>query len=204
MVLQQMAAKTPVFLHPAAFSDKRALIPAGTIPLDIPIGMRQTREDYEKAGADFRMVHGFAPITKEIAALSDVKHEAGWQTWDTRLKVKMSGELIDDPFSDDLSLLIETGSGPVVLLGCAHAGIVEILNDISERTGFMEFYAVIGGSHLASASEDYVTRVIETLRRYHVRKVGLSHCTGFQIACRFASAFRNEFVSASVGAVFEF
>jgi 7,8-dihydropterin-6-yl-methyl-4-(beta-D-ribofuranosyl)aminobenzene 5'-phosphate synthase len=92
----------------------------------------------------------------------------------------------------------------VVLLGCAHAGIVEILNDISRITGHLEFHAVIGGTHLGSAADDYVARAIETLRHYRVKKIAVSHCTGFRVAARFAAEFRKEFEPATVGAVFEF
>jgi len=203
-ILQHLDWEIPAFLNPSAFDDKRALVDTGGVTVDAPIGMRQSRKEYEESGAVFNMVRGFAPITRGISALSDVKRETRWKSWDRRLKVKISGEITDDPFNDDLSLLIETGSGPVVLLGCAHAGLVEILDEIAERTGLTEFHAIIGGTHLASAPEDYVTQAIETLHRYRVRKIGLSHCTGFHVACRFAAEFPDAFVSASVGAVFEF
>ncbi len=197
-------AKLPVYLHEDAFIDKRALIPVPGNPIEAPIGMRASKSDYESAGAEFNTVSGFFGVTGSIAAISDIKRPEGWKTWDSRLKQKTEAGLIDDPFRDDLSLLVETDSGPVVLLGCAHAGIVEILDDLAASSGHSEFHAVIGGTHLESAPEEYVVRTIETLKKYNVKKIAASHCTGFRVACRFASEFRERFANASAGAVFEF
>ncbi|MBN2160137.1 MAG: MBL fold metallo-hydrolase [Spirochaetes bacterium] len=203
-VLQNKNGKTPVYLHPDAFDDKKAVVPLPGNTIEMPIGMRAPREEYEKAGADFNFVNSFVKITDSISAIADVTHPSGWKTWDTRLKRKVDGALEDDPFHDDLSLLISTESGPVVLLGCAHAGIVEILNELSEKTGYDEFHAVIGGTHLGNAPEDYIALAMGTLKKYRVKKVAVSHCTGLNMACRFASEFKNEFANASVGAMFEF
>jgi 7,8-dihydropterin-6-yl-methyl-4-(beta-D-ribofuranosyl)aminobenzene 5'-phosphate synthase len=194
----------PVFAHPTAFAQKVAHIPAGADPIEIPIGMRASREEMEKAGAQFTPLSGFQKITEKIAALTDVQRPAGWKTWDSRLKQKDGEKTIDDPFNDDCSLLVITDSGPVVLLGCAHAGIVEILDDISQRTGYREFHAVIGGTHLESAPAEYVEKAVATLKNYRVKKIAVSHCTGFSIACRMAREFPSQFANASVGAVFEF
>jgi len=203
-VLQNKKEKIPVYLHPDAFNNKRAVIPLPQNTIEIPIGMKATKEEYEQAGADFNFINGFVKITDSISALSDVKRPPDWKTWDTRLKQKINDVISDDPFTDDLSLLISTESGPVVLLGCAHAGIVEILKDLSEKTGYNEFHAVIGGTHLESAPEDYVALAIETLKKYGVKKIAVSHCTGLRMAGRFASEFKNEFANASVGSAFEF
>jgi len=111
---------------------------------------------------------------------------------------------MSDPFNDDLSLMVETPSGPVVLLGCAHAGMVEILDQISEASGYKEFYAVIGGTHLGSAPHEYVRRSMDAMNRYNVQVVAVSHCTGFKVACAFAAEFGDRFANASVGKVFDF
>jgi len=203
-VLQNRKEKTPVYVHPDAFNDKKAVVVLPQNTIELPIGMRAQKEEYEKAGAEFNLIRGFTKITDSISALSDVKRPEGWKTWDVRLKQKINGEIVDDPFTDDLSLLINTESGPVVLLGCAHAGIVEILDGLSEKTGHREFHAVIGGTHLESAPEDYVVKAMDTLKGYRVKKIAVSHCTGLKMAGRFAAEFKNEFANASVGNSFEF
>ena len=120
------------------------------------------------------------------------------------MKQKNGNDVIDDPFNDDLSLLIETDSGPIVLLGCAHAGMVEILHNLREETGHREYYDVIGGTHLYSAPKDYIGKAINVLKEYNVRVIGTSHCTGFNVSCSLKSIFKDNFFNASVGTVFEF
>ena len=203
-LLKERESGIPIYAHPDAFANKVAHIPTGVDPIEVPIGMRSSREDMEKAGAEFRPLAGFQKITDTLGALTEVKRPEGWKTWDVRLKQKNNGNTVDDPFNDDCSLLLMTDSGPVVLLGCAHAGIVEILDDLAERSGYREFHAVIGGTHLETAPAEYVEKAISILKKYRVKKIAVSHCTGFSIACRMAREFPGEFSNASVGAVFEF
>lgn len=203
-ILRNRPGKIPVYLNEDALLEKIALFESPQGNVERGIGMPLGRDDYEGEGADFRFVSRFSEIAERLHAISDIKRPPDWKGWDARLKQKREGFIIDDPFNDDLSLMIETDSGPVVLLGCAHAGIVEILHDLSEETGYSEFYAVIGGTHLGSASEEYRAQAIEALKEYRVQIIGTSHCTGFRVACHIASVFRDEFRSASVGTVFEF
>lgn len=200
-LLKERKEKTPVYLHPSAFFEKGALMPDGNMR---NIGFQFAKEEYEKNGAEFREISGFTKIDESIAAISAISHPDGWRAWDTRLMRKKDDAITADPFEDDLSLIIETPSGPVVLLGCAHAGIIEILDSISEKTGYKSFHAVIGGTHLDSAPAEYVDRSIDVLKSYNVEKVAVSHCTGLRVAARFAHEFREKFINASVGRLFEF
>jgi 7,8-dihydropterin-6-yl-methyl-4-(beta-D-ribofuranosyl)aminobenzene 5'-phosphate synthase len=201
-LLKEHQSTVPVYLNGSAFIEKIAHRLTGEI---VPIGMQQTREVYEENGAEFHEVaDGMFRINNSIRSLSGVKHEPGWKSWDKMLRTKSNGRETDDLFNDDLSLLIETPSGPVVLLGCAHAGMVEILDQISENTGIKKFHAVIGGTHLNSAPEEYVLKAIDSIKKYNVDIIAVSHCTGFRVAAQFAFEFGDKFVNASAGKVFEF
>ncbi len=203
-VLKKRSSGAPVYLHADAFQNRIALIETPKGNFEIPIGFQNTRQEYEASGAQFRFVDHLTQIDRRVYSISDVERPKDWKTWDVRLKRKVDGLVRDDPFNDDLSLLLETDSGPVVLLGCAHAGVVEILNDLSQKTGHKEFHAVIGGTHLGSASEDYIHQAMETFKKYKVKVVGTSHCTGFYAACTIRSYLKNEFVTANVGSSFDF
>ncbi|HOM88242.1 MAG TPA: MBL fold metallo-hydrolase [Spirochaetota bacterium] len=204
-VLQAVDKKIDVYAHPDVFTNKVAIIPLGNQTLEAPIGIKATKEEYSKAGAVFHDISGLTAITPSIKAIAEINRPQSWTGFDTKLKQKFNDASIkDDPFNDDCSLILYTELGAVVLLGCAHAGIVEILHDISEQTGIKEFYAVLGGTHLESAPEAYITKTIDTLKHFKVKKVGTSHCTGFKVACRLSYEFKDSFVNASCGAVFEF
>lgn len=203
-VLENRDRPVPVYVHPDAFQKKIALIETQEKNIEVPIGFPLSKEAYQEKGADFKYINSLAIIDNEISAIADIVRPDDWQTWDTRLKCKDGDAIFSDPFNDDLSLLLQTGSGPVVLLGCAHAGLVEILNDLRDKTGLTEFHAVIGGTHLGTASDEYVKKSIDILKSYKVKVVGTSHCTGTHAASEIKSQLKKEFVMASVGSVFHF
>ncbi len=202
--LSEKKSSTPVYLHEDGFNEKVALVELGDQTIELPIGFQNSRKEYEEKGAEFKFLNNFTKMDEDLYSICDVKRPEGWKTWDTRLKSKQSGEIVDDKFNDDLSLLLETDSGPVVLLGCAHAGVVEILENISAETGHKEFHAVLGGTHLGTAPPEYIDKSIECFKKYKVKIIGTSHCTGFSAASIIKNHFEKEFTTASVGNTFEF
>ncbi len=203
-LLESRNRELTVYAHQDVFSTRIARYEGPQGPVDIPISMPLKRDEYEKMGARFILFDGKMNITEGITAFSAIPRKPGWKGFDERLKRKDGDTVSDDRFDDDLSLLIETESGPVVLLGCAHAGIVEILDHISSVTGCRDFHAVIGGTHLGSAPAQYLDRALNALEKYGVRVVAASHCTGFHAAAALASALGDRFRTAAVGAMFEF
>ena len=202
--LKERKEKIPVFLHADGFINKVALVQLGDQTIELPIGFQHKKEEYEQQGAEFKYINDFTKMDDDFYTISDVKRPDGWKTWDARLKCKKNDKIIEDSFNDDLSILLKTDSGPVVLLGCAHAGIIEILDNLSLKTGYKEFHAVIGGTHLGTAPEDYIQKSIECLKKYNVKVIGTSHCTGFLVSCIIRNRFEKEFTTASVGNTFDF
>ena len=86
-----------------------------------------------------------------------------------------------DRLIDDQTLFIESSKGLVVILGCAHSGVVNILDYINKLTGREKIHAVIGGMHLLNAGQMRINKTIETLKKYDVQKVIPLHCTGQKV-----------------------
>ena len=93
-----------------------------------------------------------------------------------------------DPILDDQALLFRVPEGVVILLGCGHSGLVNTTAYVSELTGEQRIYAVVGGTHLLSASPARMQKTGQALRKYDVQKIWLSHCTGVQAYAALASA----------------
>lgn len=83
-----------------------------------------------------------------------------------------------DAIVDDQALCVETRRGLVVLLGCAHAGVVNTLDYVAELTQRQHIFAVIGGMHLIGAGPARVEETVAALRRFDVQLVAPAHCTG--------------------------
>ena len=107
-----------------------------------------------------------------------------------------------DLLFDDQALYIETPAGLVVVLGCAHAGVVNTLDYIAELTGQAQVHAVLGGMHLLRATPRRLEATVAALKRYGVQKVGTAHCTGMPAASYLWSQLSGECFECSVGSVF--
>jgi len=98
------------------------------------------------------------------------------------------------------ALVVETGDGAVVITGCAHPGLVEIVREAQAVTS-SPIAMVIGGFHLGSASESQVLSIIAELRQLGVQKVMPCHCTGDAAMALFRSEYGEDFVEGGVGRV---
>jgi 7,8-dihydropterin-6-yl-methyl-4-(beta-D-ribofuranosyl)aminobenzene 5'-phosphate synthase len=109
---------------------------------------------------------------------------------------------IPDPVLDDQAAFIETSSGLVVVLGCAHSGVINTLNYIIKLTGNTSIHTVIGGMHLVNASENRIVRTIQELKKLKPKKLMPAHCTGFAASARlsgeFAGIFRHIHVASTI------
>ncbi len=83
-----------------------------------------------------------------------------------------------DPILDDQSLWLTTREGTSVVLGCAHAGIMNILQVVSELTGVDRFHTVLGGMHLLHAGPERLNQTLQALRQWHPVHWAPGHCTG--------------------------
>jgi 7,8-dihydropterin-6-yl-methyl-4-(beta-D-ribofuranosyl)aminobenzene 5'-phosphate synthase len=96
------------------------------------------------------------------------------------------------------ALIIETQQGLIVLTGCAHPGIVDI---VRQAKTYSNVYLVMGGFHLADYSVADVQAVIAELKALGVQQVAPSHCTGESAIEQFHTAFGTGFVPVGVGAI---
>jgi 7,8-dihydropterin-6-yl-methyl-4-(beta-D-ribofuranosyl)aminobenzene 5'-phosphate synthase len=107
-----------------------------------------------------------------------------------------------DPLVDDQALYLDTPAGLVVVLGCAHSGVVNTLDYIIELTGRREIYAVLGGMHLVRAQPRRLEATVAGLERYRVERIGTAHCTGMQAASYLWSRLPGKCFECAAGTVF--
>jgi 7,8-dihydropterin-6-yl-methyl-4-(beta-D-ribofuranosyl)aminobenzene 5'-phosphate synthase len=98
------------------------------------------------------------------------------------------------------SLAVRTDRGLVVVTGCAHPGIVEIVRQ-AKALSDDEVYLVLGGFHLGGKSRSKIKGILSEFRRLGVRKVAPCHCTGEQAIRMFRQEYGEDFIQAGVGKV---
>jgi 7,8-dihydropterin-6-yl-methyl-4-(beta-D-ribofuranosyl)aminobenzene 5'-phosphate synthase len=190
-----------VVAHPDIFADKFAEIQGPGGPLRFHIGIRFRKVFLESGlGARFSFRTTPSEIAPGILFSGEVPRVTEFEKPDPMLKVRQGDTLVDDPLLDDSSLLVETDSGPVLLTGCAHSGIVNTMEHFSRITGHRKFHAVIGGTHLGFMGPGpQLDRSMDAFDDFKVDLVAVSHCTGNEAAAACWNRFRDRFAFANAG-----
>ena len=108
---------------------------------------------------------------------------------------------IEGPVNEQ-ALVVRSGSGLVILTGCAHPGIVEIVAE-AKKLGGDEVHLVTGGFHLVRTPPEQVGAIVAEFRRLGVEKAAPSHCTGDAAIAMFRDEYGDDFIESGVGRVFQ-
>ncbi len=136
-------------------------------------------------------IDSWARVTDEVIAFMVPQNARDPQFVNTKnmWEERSNGEIVPDTFADDLSLLVKGERGYSVILGCAHAGLPNILRYAQETFGIASFDTVLGGTHLSAASDEDLPKWIEALKAFKVSRWRPNHCTGFRAAAALAQVF---------------
>ena len=96
------------------------------------------------------------------------------------------------------ALVLNTRKGLVVMTGCSHPGIIEMLKEI-KSTFNKDIYMVFGGFHLLQKSEQEMNSIISEMKTLGVVKCGATHCTGDMQINMFKESFGKNYVELGVG-----
>lgn len=165
------------------------------------IGLPFRREHLESLGARFHLVREWTEIGTGIFVTGEVPRHPPPITGDSGLiTLTPEGDEIHDPLADDLSMVIDSPRGLILLLGCAHAGLANIVERVLDRTGAKRIFAVLGGTHLGFCGEGEIETAVRLLEDVGVEKFGASHCTGQAAAAEFQRRLGERFFFAHAGA----
>ncbi|MPZ22713.1 MAG: MBL fold metallo-hydrolase [Dehalococcoidia bacterium] len=193
----------PVIIHPDFWSRRRIAIP-GSEPFEIPSTSKSAL-----AGAGFEVIEERQPsflldgsvlVTGEVDRTTEFEkgfavhqafHDGGWRP--------------DPLILDDQAVLLNVrDKGLVVLTGCGHAGVVNILRYAQRLTGIERVYAIIGGFHLNGPSfEPVIAPTAAALQEIAPEIIVPAHCTGWRATHALAAAFPDAFIQNSVGTRYE-
>jgi 7,8-dihydropterin-6-yl-methyl-4-(beta-D-ribofuranosyl)aminobenzene 5'-phosphate synthase len=104
---------------------------------------------------------------------------------------------------EEQSLAIDTPNGLVVITGCSHPGIIEILKHFKSSLN-KEIYMVFGGFHLMRLDESEISLIVTEMKKLGVNKCGATHCTGDKQIELFKKAFGDNYVQMGVGNIIMF
>jgi 7,8-dihydropterin-6-yl-methyl-4-(beta-D-ribofuranosyl)aminobenzene 5'-phosphate synthase len=109
---------------------------------------------------------------------------------------------VPDNIPEDQSLVLDTDKGLVVLTGCGHAGLINILTYARQTVcPGAQVYAALGGFHLFAAKADTLSWTADKLKEFRVAQIMGAHCTGIEPVYYFRERLGLERKTCVVGAV---
>lgn len=164
------------------------------------IGIRWQQSELESLGAQFCFNTNFCSIAKGIYLSGEVPRASSFEMADPRLvRENDTGELLQDPLTDDQTLIIDSKQGLILILGCAHAGLINILSHVQQQLPDRPIHTVIGGTHLGFASDEQFNETVAALHAFDIQCLAASHCTGLDRGAQLAQIFGSRFRFAPVG-----
>jgi 7,8-dihydropterin-6-yl-methyl-4-(beta-D-ribofuranosyl)aminobenzene 5'-phosphate synthase len=154
-------------------------------------------------GANFVLNSYFTEVEKGIFLTGEVQRKTSFEKPDPRLFSETDGKTGTDIFLDDQSLILDTEKGLILILGCAHSGMINIIHHVFQKTGKNRFHAILGGTHLDFWAPEQLEESVKALKQMEIEKIGVSHCTGMRSAFRLQQEFGDRFFYGCVGSVFE-
>lgn len=103
-------------------------------------------------------------------------------------------------FLYEQALLIETQKGLVVITGCAHPGIIRLLQEAQKRLS-QPIHLVLGGFHLFRKKQKHIDAIVNQFRALKVQIAAPCHCTGGLAIERFQQAFKESFYKIGTGSI---
>lgn len=188
--LKARKSSVDIYAHPDIFLRRIALKPKRR-----EIGIPFSQEHLERLGANFILKEKPVKIFEGMHTSGEIERT----TWDRAVGYIVDGKrLVKDQLRDDMSLLIEIGDKIVVITGCGHSGILNIVNH-SMKLMNKPIFALVGGFHLTGAKRNILEDAVKGINLFRIEKLYPGHCTGFDGICAFASAFGSKVEPLHVG-----
>lgn len=144
----------------------------------------------------------FLQLTSRIFLLGSFPRSTSFEQANPRFFVSSSSGFCQDDFPDELALGLLTEKGLVLVSGCAHPGIINMLHAAADRMK-APAYAVIGGTHLVEAGTERLEKTLEAFRDLGLSRIAVSHCTGRAGEECIRNTFPNQFIRNNTGCVFQ-
>ncbi len=189
----------PLILHPDAYLERKLVLPDGSeVSLPAPRFKDLSRENIE-------IIDQPGPsmlIDNMILVSGEVSRTTSFEKGFPIHYAKRSGQWIPDPLilDDQCAILNVKDKGLLIITGCGHAGIINIIKHAQKLTGIDKIHAVIGGFHLSGKLfEAIIPDTVAALKEIAPDYVMPGHCTGWIAQHKIAREMPDAFIPNSVG-----
>ena len=192
-----VAPKATVYVHPAAFNLKFSRKDNANKAIGISDSIK--KHILEKVdNGKVVWTEGPTQVTAGLFITGQIPRITDFEDTPTSFFTDENSQKTDT-LPDDQAMFLDSPKGIVVVLGCAHAGVVNTLDYVAKLSGRDRIFAVIGGTHLLSASAERIKHTIDIFRRYGIQRISPAHCTGHNAIEKFKETFAERCFICSAG-----
>lgn len=163
--------------------------------------MLRLKTDYEQTGGVFVEHAQPVQLYPGVWLTGPVPRRYPERNWSGTGQVVTPAGTVEDNLPEDMALVFDTADGLVVLTGCGHAGVVNIIDYARTFIRPARVHALIGGIHLFNAKEETLAWTEGKLHGFGVDNFIGAHCTGLETVYRFRRTLGLDRAHAVVGAV---
>jgi 7,8-dihydropterin-6-yl-methyl-4-(beta-D-ribofuranosyl)aminobenzene 5'-phosphate synthase len=198
-LLEFLAKRTggpiPVYLHQDVFLPKILVTPRGRIgPWVLEL------DQLVAAGVKLYENQGPQLVLDQALLTGTVETTTAYEKPLPSFRRQVGGQEEQDLFPDEQALVASvSGRGLVVIGGCSHPGIVNMVKYAQKLTGVQKISLVLGGFHLTPHGDEVIQHTIQGLKELDPELIMAGHCTGFRALTQLAGAFPDNFMVSCVG-----
>lgn len=162
------AAKPILLAHPVAFHQRTR----GATEMGCNITESQLLNS-------FTIKKSVAPVwlTDKLVFLGEITRNFPYEGNHTIGEIFKNGTLIPDIMEDDTALAYKSSQGLIIITGCSHSGICNIVEQAKQICQEDRIFAIIGGLHLRKPPTEQLTNTINYLEKSLVQQLYACHCT---------------------------
>lgn len=197
-LLRRQNAKLPVYIGKEFFCPKYKLLEDGSYKYNgIPFTAELLTAKNSMAELHY-IKEDITWLSETLVLFKNFKRTNDFERINPKFFIETEQGFEQDLFSDEIVLGVLTKQGLVLIAGCSHAGIINILEHVKQVLG-IPVTAVLGGTHLVEAKEERLQKTVDALKTYGVKIIAVSHCTGEEGMKRLQQEFPDGFMLNNTG-----
>jgi 7,8-dihydropterin-6-yl-methyl-4-(beta-D-ribofuranosyl)aminobenzene 5'-phosphate synthase len=193
----EIAPAVPIHLHPQALQAKFACSEGQSRPIGMERDVAQVLEQRIDGGLG-SFTNGPVEVLPGVLATGEIPRKSALEDVGGPFYLNPACTRPDE-LLDDQALVLEVNDSLVVVLGCAHAGVVNTLDYVAGLFPGRPIQTILGGMHLVRASHARIAHTMEAIRRHNVERIGPAHCTGAEASRQLWNALSAKCFVCNVG-----
>jgi 7,8-dihydropterin-6-yl-methyl-4-(beta-D-ribofuranosyl)aminobenzene 5'-phosphate synthase len=197
--LVQQFGKKQVYCHPNLFNKKFNIIDQERVNIGVP----WEKAELESMGTRFILKTHPMEISPDIWISGEIPRLTDYEYIDETYQERVLESFIHDQIHDDMSLIIKTTKGLIILMGCGHAGPVNTAKHAMRISGMNHIHAIVGGMHLHRAPDEKIEKIVNNLIKLNPGFIIPLHCCGFRSINLLYNQLKDRVLLFNVGDTFE-